>query len=183
MCQSCDNVVDMSNESERAMIPDKSRRVRSSPTSAELRAWRLFIETSSRCGTSSPGVCRKSRRCRPVITACFSRCRRVRNAGFAHLSSRTPSAGSAVGSHHLGRMERRDLVRRESVPGDSRGAEVVLTPVGAQLFRAGSAPHLRAIQEVFVRALAGAAGRSGRCDAVAQRASRAGCTLSDMRLG
>ena len=34
-------------------------------------------------------------------------------------------------SHHLGRMERRGLIRREECPADSRGAEVVLTTDGA----------------------------------------------------
>lgn len=56
-------------------------------------------------------------------------------------------------SHHLGRMERRGLIRREHCVSDSRGAEVVLEPGGEQAFRAATAPHLRAIRELFVDAL------------------------------
>jgi DNA-binding MarR family transcriptional regulator len=56
-------------------------------------------------------------------------------------------------SHHLGRMERRELIRREECATDSRGAEVVLTTAGAEAFRAASIPHLRAVRELFVDAL------------------------------
>lgn len=57
-------------------------------------------------------------------------------------------------SHHLGRMERRGLLVREASAADSRGAEVVLTPLGASQFRRASASHLRAVQEIFVEAFA-----------------------------
>jgi DNA-binding MarR family transcriptional regulator len=56
-------------------------------------------------------------------------------------------------SHHLGRMEGRGLIRRDECVTDSRGAEVVLTPEGADAFRRASAPHLHAIRELFVDAL------------------------------
>jgi DNA-binding MarR family transcriptional regulator len=50
-------------------------------------------------------------------------------------------------------MERRSLVRREECVTDNRGAEVVLSSTGFELFRCASAPHLRAIQELFIGAL------------------------------
>jgi signal transduction histidine kinase len=56
-------------------------------------------------------------------------------------------------SHHLGRMERRGLVRRQECASDSRGSEVVLTPSGAEAFRDATVPHLTAIRELFVDAL------------------------------
>ena len=56
-------------------------------------------------------------------------------------------------SHHLGRMERRGLIRRDDCATDSRGAEVSLTERGATAFRRASAPHLRAIKKHFVDAL------------------------------
>ncbi|MDB5056990.1 MAG: MarR family transcriptional regulator [Chloroflexi bacterium] len=56
-------------------------------------------------------------------------------------------------SHHLGRMERRGLIRRNDCPTDSRGAEVSLVDSGASAFRRASAPHLRAIKKHFVDAL------------------------------
>lgn len=56
-------------------------------------------------------------------------------------------------SHHLPRMERRDLIVREECADDNRGAEVVLTETGASVFRAATTPHARAIKEHFVDAL------------------------------
>jgi DNA-binding MarR family transcriptional regulator len=56
-------------------------------------------------------------------------------------------------SHHLGRMERRGLIRRDGCAADSRGAEVSLTEAGAGLFRGATPPHLRAIKKHFADAL------------------------------
>ena len=56
-------------------------------------------------------------------------------------------------SHHLGRMQKRGLVHREECLTDNRGSEVVLSVEGASTFRRASAPHLRAIQEIFLDAL------------------------------
>jgi DNA-binding MarR family transcriptional regulator len=55
-------------------------------------------------------------------------------------------------SHHLGRMERRGLIRREECLADSRGAEVVLTTDGGAAFHRATVPHLRAVKELFVDA-------------------------------
>ncbi|GAA1446143.1 MarR family winged helix-turn-helix transcriptional regulator [Leifsonia poae] len=56
-------------------------------------------------------------------------------------------------SHHLGRMERRGLLRREECPGDNRGAFVVLTDDGIDALRRASGPHLRAVKHYFADAL------------------------------
>jgi DNA-binding MarR family transcriptional regulator len=56
-------------------------------------------------------------------------------------------------SHHLARMERRGLVRRDDCATDSRGAEVTMTEDGAGSFRRATAPHARAIKEHFADAL------------------------------
>jgi DNA-binding MarR family transcriptional regulator len=56
-------------------------------------------------------------------------------------------------SHHLGRMERRGLIRRDECATDSRGAEVSLTAEGAEAFRRATTPHLRAIKRHFADAL------------------------------
>ncbi|MDI6100205.1 MarR family transcriptional regulator [Actinoplanes sp. NEAU-A12] len=56
-------------------------------------------------------------------------------------------------SHHLGRMERRGLIRREDFAGDSRGAEVVLEEPGSAAFHGATVPHLTAVRELFVEAL------------------------------
>jgi DNA-binding MarR family transcriptional regulator len=56
-------------------------------------------------------------------------------------------------SHHLGRMERRGLIRRDDCATDSRGAEASLTQEGAGIFRRATAPHMRAIKKHFADAL------------------------------
>jgi DNA-binding MarR family transcriptional regulator len=56
-------------------------------------------------------------------------------------------------SHHLGRMERRGLIRRADCPGDNRGALVLLTEDGYQAIRRASGPHLRAVKRMFADAL------------------------------
>jgi DNA-binding MarR family transcriptional regulator len=56
-------------------------------------------------------------------------------------------------SHHLGRMERRGLIRRDDCASDNRGAEVSLTEDGAAVFRRATAPHMRAIKKHFADAL------------------------------
>ena len=56
-------------------------------------------------------------------------------------------------SHHLSRMERRGLIRRDNCATDSRGAEVSLTDHGALMFQRATVPHLRAIKLYFADAL------------------------------
>jgi DNA-binding MarR family transcriptional regulator len=56
-------------------------------------------------------------------------------------------------SHHLGRMERRRLIRRDDCAVDSRGAEVSLTVEGARVFRQATVPHMRSIKRHFASAL------------------------------
>ncbi|MEK6309852.1 MAG: MarR family transcriptional regulator [Curtobacterium sp.] len=75
--------------------------------------------------------------------------RTLRSSGLADLIGWERSRLS----HHLGRMERRGLIRRRTTPGDSRGAEILLTDAGADLFRKASAPHLRDVHDVFVTAI------------------------------
>jgi DNA-binding MarR family transcriptional regulator len=56
-------------------------------------------------------------------------------------------------SHHLQRMERRALIRRDDCATDNRGAEISFTPEGADLFRRATAPHMRAVKKHFADAL------------------------------
>jgi DNA-binding MarR family transcriptional regulator len=56
-------------------------------------------------------------------------------------------------SHHLARMERRGLIRRDDCATDSRGAEVSLTDDGTGMFRGATTPHMRAIKKHFADAL------------------------------
>src|SRR5260370_17039562 len=56
-------------------------------------------------------------------------------------------------SHHLGRMERRGLIRRDDCATDSRGAEVSLTERGMAAFRPPRPPHFRPPQPHFIAPL------------------------------
>jgi DNA-binding MarR family transcriptional regulator len=127
---------------------------RRSPTADELRAWRGFIEVSERM--------------RSVIGSRLQSDSGLSSGDYAVLLSLTEAPGNRVRSselattvgwersrlsHHLGRMEQRGLIRREECRTDNRGAEACLTTAGATAFRRASAPHLHAIQELFVSAL------------------------------
>jgi DNA-binding MarR family transcriptional regulator len=119
-----------------------------------LRVWRDFIETSERL--------------RAVIGSRLQTESGLSTGDYSVLLSLSEAPSSRVRSseladlvgwersrlsHHLGRMEGRGLIRREECATDNRGAEAVLTPAGADAFRRASAPHLHAIQDLFVTAL------------------------------
>lgn len=135
-------------------IPTDGAGRRRSPSASELRAWRVFIETSEQVRNV---VASRLHSESGLSSGDYS----VLLALAEHPEKRIRSSQLAddIGwersrlSHHLGRMERRSLVRREIAADDSRGSEIVLTTEGARIFRAGSAPHLHAVRDVFVRAL------------------------------
>lgn len=51
-------------------------------------------------------------------------------------------------SHHLARMQQRELVRREECPGDARGAYIVLTEQGRGAIEQAAPAHVRAVREL-----------------------------------
>lgn len=51
-------------------------------------------------------------------------------------------------SHHLVRMQRRELVRREECPGDARGAYIVLTGQGRSAIEQAAPEHVAAVREL-----------------------------------
>jgi DNA-binding MarR family transcriptional regulator len=53
-------------------------------------------------------------------------------------------------SHHVARMERRDLVTREDCVDDGRGAFVVLTPQGRAAIAQAAPHHVRTVRRVFL---------------------------------
>ncbi|MEV5689772.1 MarR family winged helix-turn-helix transcriptional regulator [Micromonospora globbae] len=124
------------------------------PTAEELRVWRDFVETTE--------ALRSQLASRLQIESSLSQ------GDYAVLLAlseapdqrmRSSQLAAHIGwersrlSHHLGRMERRALIRRQESPTVPRGAEVLLTPSGAEAFRQSTFPHLRAIRELFVDAL------------------------------
>lgn len=52
-------------------------------------------------------------------------------------------------SHHLDRMQGRDLVARRPTPGDARGALVVSTPAGRRLHKRALPKHVARVRRHF----------------------------------
>ena len=122
--------------------------------SHELRVWRDFVETGDEL--------------RSLLASRLQVESDLSSADYAVLLALSEADGKRMRSselaehvrwersrlsHHLGRMESRGLVAREKCLSDSRGSEIVLSAAGASQFRRASAPHLRAVQELFLDAL------------------------------
>lgn len=59
-------------------------------------------------------------------------------------------------SHHVTRMERRGLLRRENCPDDARGAFVVVTPAGRAAIEQAAPGHVRAVRDLVFDQLSAA---------------------------
>jgi len=129
-------------------------RTRQLPSRAELATWRDFLETTealravlaarlqAECGLSMGDYS-------VLLALDEAEGHRLRSSELAaHIGWERSRL-----SHHLGRMEKRGLIRREECLTDNRGAEAVLEPAGAEAFHAATVPHLRAVRELFVDAL------------------------------
>ncbi len=58
-------------------------------------------------------------------------------------------------SHHVARMQRRDLVAREECEDDGRGAFVVLTPTGRHAIEDAAPHHVRTVRRLVLDPLDG----------------------------
>jgi len=124
---------------------------RNTPTPPQLRIWRDFIETvagiQGELGRRLQDESDLSSADYSVLLALSERLdRELRSSELAVALGWERSRLS----HHLGRMERRGLIRRDNCATDSRGAVIVLTAEGAAAFRRSNGPHLRAVRELFV---------------------------------
>ena len=129
-------------------------RRRSTPTPEQLRIWRGFIETGeilhSRLAAQLQSESALSSGDYQVLLALSEADgRTVRSSELAALIDWERSRLS----HHLGRMEKRGLIRRVPCADGVHGVDVLLTETGADAFRAANVPHLRAIRDLFVGAL------------------------------
>ncbi|RQW99051.1 MarR family winged helix-turn-helix transcriptional regulator [Micromonospora globispora] len=130
------------------------RRGRQLPTAEELRIWRDFIETTDALRSRLASRLQVESSLSPgdyavLLALSEAQDQQLRSSELAtHIGWERSRL-----SHHLGRMERRGLIRRQECATDPRGAEVHLTPTGAEAFRGSTVPHLRAIRELFVDAL------------------------------
>jgi DNA-binding MarR family transcriptional regulator len=133
---------------------DEASAPRRRPTRDELRIWRDFIETADRLKTRMARRMQQESILSPadyqVLLALHeAEGHRLRSSVLAEMCDWERSRLS----HHLRRMESKDLICRESNAKDLRAAEIVLTETGAAELRRGAAPHLQAISELFVDAL------------------------------
>ncbi|MHA7287720.1 MarR family winged helix-turn-helix transcriptional regulator [Arthrobacter sp. MDT3-44] len=132
------------------MTPVRTKR---SPTRDELAVWRDYIETSEAV--------------KRALTADFQATSGMSPGDYGVMLAlseapdralRSSDLAETIGwersrlSHHLRRMEDRQLITRHKVDGDSRGATITLTDAGADLFRRSSPSHLRVVREVFIDA-------------------------------
>ncbi|MER5918076.1 MarR family transcriptional regulator [Streptomyces sp. NPDC001982] len=124
------------------------------PTAEELRIWRDFFETMEALRSELSSRLQRETSLSPGDYAVLLALREAegRRLRSSELAARIGWERSRL-SHQIGRMERRGLIRREECVTDSRGAEVVLMPEGAEAFRNASLPHLRAVRELFVTPL------------------------------
>jgi DNA-binding MarR family transcriptional regulator len=123
-------------------------------TTAELAIWRALIDTTTELRTILGAQLLQESGLSPAdyqVLLALSEAdgRQLRSS---ELAASIDWERSRL-SHHLGRMERRDLIRRDDCATDSRGAEVSLTDHGAGMFRGATAPHMRAIKKHFADAL------------------------------
>ncbi len=123
-------------------------------TREELRVWRNYIETADALRTRLAGRLQSesslsSGDYQVLLTLSEADQRALRSSELAELIGWQRSRLS----HHLGRMEKRGLVRRTPCADDVHGIDVLLTDSGAEAFRRGSVPHLHAVHELFIDAL------------------------------
>lgn len=128
-------------------------RRRSTPTPAQLRTWRNFVETSEvlrgRLASRLQSASGLSSGDYQVLLALSEADRHT--ARSSELAALVGWERSRL-SHHLGRMERRGLVRRVPCADGAHGVDVLLADAGAEAFRAANIPHLRAIRTLFIDA-------------------------------
>jgi DNA-binding MarR family transcriptional regulator len=122
-------------------------------TSRELGVWRSLIDTTSELrrflGADLQETGLSPADYQVLLALSEAAGRRMRSSELADAIDWERSRLS----HHLSRMERRRLVRRDGCATDSRGAEVSLTGEGVRVFRRATAPHMRAIKRRFADAL------------------------------
>jgi DNA-binding MarR family transcriptional regulator len=133
-----EEVCDMSDDEMAARAAARQRL-----TARELAIWRSLLDTTAELGRVLGAQLQAS----GLSPADYQVLLALREADGTRLRSSELAATidweRSRLSHHLGRMERRGLIRRDDCATES----------GAAAFRRASAPHLRAIKKHFVDAL------------------------------
>ena len=127
--------------------------VRRRMTSSELATWRALLDTTAELrrvlGTELQEMSLSPADYQVLLALTEANDKQLRSSDLAQTIDWERSRLS----HHLGRMERRRLIRRDDCATDSRGAEIALTAEGARVFRRATAPHMRSIKRHFADAL------------------------------
>jgi DNA-binding MarR family transcriptional regulator len=120
----------------------------------ELHAWRGMLESTSELRNRLEAVVQKTS---GLSDGDYAVLLALTEADGAPLRSSelaaTISWERSRLSHHLGRMEKRGLLRRDPCEIDNRGSELRITDVGTAAFRAAAGPHLRTVKSLFADAL------------------------------
>lgn len=130
-----------------------SKNARSVPTREQLRVWRGYVETSEAIRARLTGRLQTDS---DLSSGDYQVLLALNEADGQTL--RSSELAEQIGwersrlSHHLGRMEKRQLLTRKSCADVAHGVDVILTDTGTDAFRRGSLPHLRAIRELFIDA-------------------------------
>lgn len=119
-------------------------------TDTEQAAWRAFI-TGSRRLLEQLDVDLKAQGLNHddygvLVALSEAEGGRLRMAELADLSVESRSRLS----HHIGRLEKRGLVARETCPDDRRGTWAVLTPEGRATIEAVAPHHVAGVREYFL---------------------------------
>jgi DNA-binding MarR family transcriptional regulator len=123
-------------------------------TGRELGIWRSLLDTTAELGRILGAQLQQESGLSPadyqvLLALSEANGRRLRSS---ELAASVEWERSRL-SHHVGRMERRGLIRRDDCATDSRGAEVSLSEDGADAFRRATPAHLKAIKKHFADAL------------------------------
>ncbi|MBB4693224.1 MarR family winged helix-turn-helix transcriptional regulator [Paractinoplanes abujensis] len=132
----------------------KRVRRRALPTREQLRIWRNYVETAEVVRLRLAGRLQSETSLSSgdyVVLLALSEAE-GQTLRSSVLAARIEWERSRL-SHHLGRMEKRGLLRRVPCADDVHGIDVVMTEVGAETFHAATVPHLKAVREMFADAL------------------------------
>jgi DNA-binding MarR family transcriptional regulator len=131
----------------------QNEQLRSSPTSKQLAAWRVFIESAWAVIDILDDELQTERN---ITLGWYDALVHLEGAenglGMTELANRILASKSGL-TRVIDKMEAAGLVRRERPPEDRRVVKVFITPAGLDTLHAARAVHHRGIQEHFVQHL------------------------------
>jgi DNA-binding MarR family transcriptional regulator len=135
------------------MTSSEQTRGRKSPTSKELAIWRRYVETGEALNQQ---LAARMKLEADISVGDYTVLLALSEADGHSL--RSSALAEVIGwdrsrlSHHVKRMEERNLIVRSAVEGDNRASRVTASGEGLNVFRRASVSHLRLIKTLFVDA-------------------------------